>query len=337
MRLVSGIRPSSPITLSGYLGSTITAANYLGAMKQWIELQKKYESYFFLADLHAITTPYDPKQFSDVIAETLAIYLAVGLDPKKSVIFLQSKVPEHTELAWLFQTLTPMGELERMTQYKEKVKIEKAPANAGLFAYPVLMAADILIYKADVVPVGEDQVQHIEFTRMIAEKFNKKYGETFPLPKAIMPPKGAERIKSLLDPKKKMSKSDRPESYIGLLDSPDEIRRKIKIAVTDSGKEIKYDTGKKPAISNLLVIASGFSGKSIPELEKEFSGKGYAEFKSYLGDLLVEKLAPIHKRFAELTEDRGYLRGILGEGSKKARNAASQTLSEVKQKMGFIS
>lgn len=334
MRLVSGIRPSSPIALAGYQGGTITIANYLGAMKQWLRLQEEYDAYVFLADLHAITTPYDPKEFPDIIQKTLAIYLATGLDPKRCVMFLQSQVPAHTELAWLLETITPVGELSRMVQYKEKLK-EGAPATAGLFVYPVLMAADILLYKADAVPVGEDQLQHIELTRAIAEKFNKKFGETFPLPKAILPPGGAERIKALDDPKKKMSKSGSPDSYIGLLDSPDTIRRKMKTAVTDSGKEVRYDPVKKPAISNLLVIYSGFSGKAIPELERKFQGKGYAEFKASLAEVLVTQLAPIREKFEALVKEPENLRAVLEEGNKKARVVAERTLTEVKEKMGL--
>jgi tryptophanyl-tRNA synthetase len=326
MRLVSGIRPSGELTI----------ANYLGALKQWLELQNQYESYFFIADLHALTTPYEPKQFSKTILETLSLYLALGLDPKRSVVFLQSHIPEHTELAWLFSTFTPVGELERMTQYKDKVR-EGAPAMAGLLSYPVLMAADILLYKANVVPVGEDQIQHIELTREIAKRFNKRFGQIFPLPRPILPPEGAARIRSLQNPEKKMSKSDAdPNGAIMLLDTPEEIRRKIKIAVTDSGKEIIYDPKKKPAISNLLVIAAGFSGKSIAELEKEFKGRGYAEFKTYLSDILISKLKPIQEKFSKLLKNPDELKRILDDGKKRSRVIAASTLLEVKQKMGLL-
>lgn len=326
MRLVSGIRPSGELTI----------ANYLGALKQWLELQKQYESYFFIADLHALTTPYEPKEFSRTVLETLALYLALGLDPEKSIVFLQSHIPAHAELAWLFSTFTPVGELERMVQYKEKVR-EGAPAMAGLLAYPILMAADILLYKADVVPVGEDQVQHIELTREIANRFNKRFGNTFPVPKPILPPKGAERIKSLQNPEKKMSKSgDDPNGAIMLLDKPEEIRRKIKIAVTDSGKDVVYDPKKKPALSNLLVIASGFSGKSIPELEKEFRGKGYAEFKEALADILVNALEPIQKEFERRMKDTVSLTKILERGAERTRPVADETLAEAKRAMGLL-
>jgi tryptophanyl-tRNA synthetase len=325
MRLVSGIRPSGELTI----------ANYLGAIKQWIELQDQNEAYFFIADLHAITTPYNPRTFRENIIKTLALYVASGLDPKKSTIFLQSKILEHTQLAWLFSTLTPVGELERMTQYKEKVK-EGSPANVGLFSYPILMAADILIYKAEGVPVGEDQIQHVELAREIAKRFNKRFGTTFPLPKAILTSKELQRIKSLQNPGKKMSKSSEdPNGAIMLLDPPQEIHKKIKIAVTDSGREIIYNPDKKPAISNLISIYSGFSGKDIGKIEEEFKGRGYAEFKESLSNLLVDKLGKIQKEFTKLIQNPEYLEKIIEDGNKKAKAIASQTLKEVKEKMGI--
>lgn len=326
MRLVSGVRPSGELTI----------ANYLGAIKQWLELQQEHESYFFIADLHAITTPYEPKNFHKTIHETLALYLALGLDPKKSVVFLQSSIPAHTELAWLFATFTPVGELERMTQYKEKV-LEGAPAMTGLLVYPVLMAADILLYKADAVPIGEDQIQHIELAREIANRFNKRFGKAFPVPQPILPPKGAERIKSLQNPEKKMSKSDNdPNGAIMLLDSAEEIRHKVKIAVTDSGTDIVYDPKNKPAISNLLAIAAGFSGKTISEIEKEFSGKGYAEFKEKLAEDLVRCLVPLREKFNRLAQNTAMLDEILKAGAKRALSVASETLAEVKRKMELV-
>ncbi len=326
MRLLSGIRVSGELHIG----------NYLGALKQWIELQDKYEAFYMLADLHAITTPYEPKKFSNSVLQTLALYLALGLDPRKSTVFLQSHLQEHTQLAWLFQTITPVGDLNRMTQYKEKLK-EGAPALAGLFAYPVLMAADILIYKAEAVPVGEDQVQHIEFARETANRFNKKFGKTFTLPKPVLPPKGAERIKSLQNPLKKMSKSDKdPNGAIMLLDSPTEIRKKLKVAVTDSGNEILYDPKKKPAISNLLVITSGFSGKSIPEIEKEFRGKGYKEFKEFVSETIIKKLKPVQEKFESQVKSPKALKEILEDGASRSRQVAQETLAEAKEKMGFL-
>lgn len=326
MRLLSGIRVSGELHIG----------NYLGALKQWIELQNSYEAFYMLADLHAITTPYNPKKFSKAVLETLALYLSLGLNPKKSVVFLQSHVQEHANLAWFFETFTPVGDLNRMTQYKEKAK-EGAPAMTGLFAYPVLMAADILIYKADAVPVGEDQVQHVEFAREVANRFNKRFGKTFPLPKTILPPKGAERIKSLQNPLKKMSKSDKdPNGAIMLLDSPTEIQKKLKVAVTDSGKEIIYDPKEKPAISNLLVIASGFSGKSIPELEKQFRGRGYKEFKEFVAEVIIQKLKPVQEKFKSQIKSSNVLKEILENGASRARKVAQETLLEAKGKMGFL-
>lgn len=325
MRIVSGIRPSGQLAI----------ANYLGAIRQFIELQEKHEGYFFIADLHAIATPYNPKRFPDMVLSAFAIYLALGLDQNKSTIFLQSQVHQHAELAWILETITPMGELERMTQYKEK-RQEGAPANAGLFLYPVLMAADILLYKPEAVPVGDDQVQHVELTRSIAEKFNTRFKQTFPLPKPMVLSKNVSRIKSLQNPDKKMSKSDiDPDGSILLLDSKDEISRKIKKAVTDSGKEIIYDPAKKSAISNLLTIFSGYSGKEIKEIEKEFAGKTYVEFKKDLTELLIEKLSPIKKKFDELMSDRQELIRSLSQGSEKASLVAAKTLDEVKRKTGL--
>jgi len=325
MRIVSGIRPSGELTI----------ANYLGAIKQFLSFQKdkNNERFYFIADLHALTTPYSPSKFPKTVLDTLALYLAFGLDPKKSVIFLQSKIHEHTELTWLLATITPVGQLSRMTQYKEKVK-EGNPSNAGLLFYPILMASDILLYKGESVPIGDDQKQHLELTQDLAERFNSKFGKTFPIPKAFFLEKNYSRIKSLLNPNKKMAKSN-PDEAILILDSPDEIKRKIKKAVTDSGKEIKFDLNSKPAISNLLTIYSGFSDKSIEELEKEFQNKSYSEFKESLIQLLIEKLIPIQKKYNEFIKDQENLINILEKGSLLAQKTAYKTLLEVKQKMGL--
>src|SRR3989338_8478612 len=265
MRILSGIQPTGSIHIGAYLG----------AISQWKELQTMGECIFFIADLHALTVPRDPKTFAQKTLETAAELLASGIDPEKCVIFAQSQVKEHTELAWILNTITPVGELERMTQYKDKSKQFKANINAGLLSYPVLQAADILLYQADSVPVGKDQTQHLELTKTIARKFNQKYGDTFKVPEAITLDIGA-KIMSLNDPKKKMSKS-MPETCLFLFDEPEVIRKKIMTAVTDTGKNIKYDPNKKPGVSNLLVIYSSFSGKSIKELEKKFKAKGYAD------------------------------------------------------------
>lgn len=324
MRIFSGIRPSGQIHLG----------NYLGAMKQWIDLQEKNECVFSIVDLHAITTPYDPKELQKDILNTAIIYLAAGVNPDKSVIFVQSKVQEHTELAWLLETITPMGELSRMTQFKEKSKEHKDYINSGLFNYPVLMAADILIYKAEGVPVGKDQEQHIELTRTIARKFNQKFGEAFKEPKSLILKEGA-KVMSLTDPKKKMSKSDEPKSYISLFDSPEEITKKVMSATTDSGKEVKYNITKKPGISNLLVIYSLLTNKSTQEIEKQFTKKSYADFKKSLVEIVVNYLEPFRRKQKEFSAREVYVQEILKKGQTRAQSIAQSTMQEVRQKMGL--
>jgi tryptophanyl-tRNA synthetase len=323
MRIFSGMRPTGQLHIG----------NYLGALRNWVELQKKHSCIFAVVDYHGITTPFNPKTIHKDTMGLVLDYLAVGINPKKSMIIIQSQIPEHTELAWILSTLTPLGELERMTQFKEKSKEHKGNVNAGLFCYPVLMAADILLYKANLVPVGEDQVQHVELTRVLARKFNNKFGKVFPEPKAQLPKLGA-RIMSLTDPSKKMSKTG--DEGIALNDSANEIRRKIKIAVTDSGKEIKYDEKKKPAISNLLTIYHLFSGKSISDLEKKYQGKGYAEFKKDLAEIIIKGLKPFQNRRKKLEKNPRLIEKILAEGRNKAQKIAQETMKEVKKKMGLI-
>src|ERR1035437_4636140 len=281
MRIFSGIRPTGGLHIG----------NYLGAIKQWIALQQTNECVFCIVDLHAITTPYEPKELQKNILETTAVYLAAGINPEKSIIFVQSAVKEHAELGWLLGTITPMGELSRMTQFKDKSKQHKDYVNAGLLNYPVLMAGDILLYKSEGVPVGKDQEQHVELARTIAKKFNLKFGKVFPEPQSILPKVGA-KIMSLTDPKKKMSKSDDPKSCISLFDSPEDITKKIMSAETDSGKEVIYNVTKKPGISNLLTIYSLLTNMPIPEIEKQFKGKGYGDFKKSLAKVVVEYLEP---------------------------------------------
>lgn len=325
MKILSGIQPTGDIHIG----------NYLGALKQWIDLQEKNDCIFFVADLHSLTVPYDPKTLQKSIIEKVISYIAAGLDPEKSVIFVQSQIKEHTELAWLLNTLCPIGELERMTQYKEKSKKFKDNINTGLLDYPVLMAADILLYKADAVPVGKDQVQHVELTRTLARKFNQKFGKTFPEPKDILPKSGA-KIMSLVDPKKKMSKTDDPKSYISLFDSPEDIQKKIMSATTDSGKNIKYDPIKKPGISNLLTIYSLLAGKPVKELEKKFKDKGYGDFKKSLAKVVIDYFDPFRKKQKELLSRDVYVKEILNRGREKAQRIAQQTMQEVKEKMGLI-
>jgi tryptophanyl-tRNA synthetase len=325
MRIFSGIRPTGGLHIG----------NYLGAVKQWIELEEKNECVFCIVDLHAITTPYNPKELQKNILETTAVYLAAGINPEKSIIFVQSDVKEHAELAWLLGTITPMGELSRMTQFKEKSKQHKDYINAGLFNYPVLMAADILLYKGQAVPVGKDQEQHVELARTIAKKFNQKFGKVFPEPESILPKAGA-KIMSLTNPKKKMSKSDDPKSCISLFDSPEDITKKIMSAETDSGKEVIYNVTKKPGISNLLTIYSLLTGKTTQEIEKMFKDKGYGDFKKSLAKVVVDYLEPFRRKQKELLTRDVYVKDILSKGAARARIIAQSTMQEVREKMGLI-
>ena len=324
MRVFSGIRPTGEIHIG----------NYLGAVKQWINLQDKEDCLFCIVDWHAITTPYDEKTLQKKMFDLTATYLAVGLNPDKCSLFIQSDVKEVAELAWLLGTITPFGELSRMTQFKDKSKKHPEYINAGLFNYPVLMAADILLYNTDVVPIGKDQTQHVELTRNIAEKFNKKYGEVFKLPKTMVPEQGAT-IMSLQFPEKKMSKTDDVKGCIGLFDEPKEIKEKIMSATTDSGKEIKYDIKNKKGVSNLLTIYSLFSDMPIKEIEKEFKGKGYGDFKKALSDLLIEKLEPIRQKRKELENNPEYVYKVLEKGANEARKVAEKKMIEVRNKMGL--
>lgn len=324
MRIISGIQPTG----------TLHIGNYLGAIKQWLDLQSDNECLFFIADLHALTVPYKPENLRNNIFEVATAYLAAGLDPEKSIFFVQSRIPEHSELCWFLNTITPIGDLERMTQYKEKSKQFKKDLNAGLLNYPILMAADILLYKSDAVPVGRDQVQHVEMTRTIARKFNGRFGEIFKEPKVILPKMG-EKIMALNDPKKKMSKSLGPESYISLFEDPKSIEKKVMSAVTDTGKEIKYNVAKKPGISNLLTIYSLFSGREIKSIEREFKGKGYAAFKKSLAELLIKSLEVFRKKQKELLSREVYVQEVLNHGTRRAKIIAESTMQEVKQKMGL--
>jgi len=325
MRVFSGIRPTGELHIG----------NYFGAIKQWIELQEKHDCVFCIVDLHAVTTPYLPENLQKNILDLAVAYLAAGLDPEKCILFVQSQVKEHAELAWLLGTFTPLGELKRMTQFKEKSKKHPEYVNAGLLNYPLLMAADILLYKTDSVPVGIDQEQHVELAREIARKFNKMFGEVFKEPKVLLPKIG-QKIMSLQNPKKKMSKTDDPAGCIGLFDEPEEIKKKIMSAVTDLGRIIKDDPLKKPGISNLLTIYSLFSGKKIKDLEKNFKGRGYEEFKKSLTKLLIETLEPLGKKRKELLSREVYVKEILEQGRKRAQVIAQSTMAEVKKKMGLI-
>ncbi|MBI2415967.1 MAG: tryptophan--tRNA ligase [Candidatus Kerfeldbacteria bacterium] len=325
-RILSGIQPSGALHLG----------NYIGALRQWLDLQHSYQCYFCIVDYHAMTVRQNPDDLLHNIYALAALYRAVGLTAKNVVVFKQSDVSAHTELAWILSTFTYMGELERMTQYKDKVKQHKKNNNVGLFTYPVLMAADILLYQANLVPVGEDQKQHIELTRQLAERFNTIYGEVFTLPEYFAAPQGA-RIMSLDDPTKKMSKSATTEwGYIALTDNPDVIMKKIKKAVTDSGSEIR--AGKnKPAITNLLTIYSVLSGKSVTDLEQLYLGQGYGKFKTDLGEVIITSLEPIRSAYNELMEDPEQLiQSLLADGANRARVLGDVTLTQVKTKLGVL-
>lgn len=325
--IFSGVTPSGDLHIG----------HYFGAIKNWVALQNKYQSIFCIVDEHAITVPQEPEKLRERTLDIAMLYLSVGIDPKKAIIFVQSHNQDHTELGWILNTITPLGELYRMTQFKDKSqKMTKTGIPAGLLNYPTLMASDILLYQTDLVPVGEDQKQHVELTHTIARKFNTRFGETFKEPKEFIRKEGA-RIMSLQDPTKKMSKSDENKNnYIALLDSPDEIRKKIKIAVTDSGKEIVYEPKEKPAIANLITIYSLFSGLAMKEIEKKYKNTGYGEFKKDLGELVVEKLAPLQKKYHAFKKNPEQIMKILHEGAKSAKQISSKTLTEVKQKIGFL-
>lgn len=323
-RIFSGVQPSGNIHLG----------NYLGALRNWVALQREYESFFCIVNLHAITFPQNPKVLAAKTRELARIYLAVGIDPNVSTVFVQSDVAEHTEMTWLLNCIARMSELERMTQYKEKARRQQENVGVGVFDYPVLMASDILLYQTDLVPVGEDQKQHLELTRDLAIRFNRDYGQTFAVPDAFIPKLGA-RIMSLADPTKKMSKSDE-ESEAGcimLLDDADAVRRKFKRAITDSGTEIRFDESR-PAINNLLTIYHLLTGKPAEEIESHFSGQGYAKLKADLSDITVEFLRPFQERVRGIDDDK--LDQILTQGAERAQAIARVTLEKAKRNMGLV-
>ncbi|HHW25151.1 MAG TPA: tryptophan--tRNA ligase [Bacillota bacterium] len=323
--IFSGIQPSGVLTLG----------NYLGAMRNWTKLQDEADCLYCVVDLHAITVRQVPAELRRHTYETLALLVASGLDPDKNILFVQSHVPAHTQLAWVLNCFSMFGELSRMTQFKEKSAKHSDNINAGLFTYPTLMAADILLYQTDLVPVGQDQKQHLELARDIAIRFNNIYGETFRVPEGYIPQTGA-KIMSLADPTKKMSKSDENENaVISLLDPRDVIIRKFKRAVTDSGNEIRRGEGKE-GIGNLMTIYSCFTGKTDEEIEREFAGKGYGEFKMAVAEVTADGLKPIQDKFAELMAEKTYLEEIMKTGAERAAKIAARTLSKVYRKVGFV-
>lgn len=320
-RVFSGIQPTGNIHIG----------NYIGAGRNYVALQEGYETIYCVVDLHAMTVPYDPVELRQGRAETARVLLALGIDPKRSLLYFQSDVPQHAELSWILGTLTGLGQLERMTQFKEKS--DRSGQNLGLFSYPVLMAADILIHRAHAVPVGDDQTQHLELTRDLAERFNHRFGEFFPVPEAIIPEVGA-RVMSLTDPTSKMSKSDpSPKSRINLTDTPDEVVSKIKSAVTDTGSEVAFDREKKPGISNLLEIFSAMSGRGVPDLVDEYADAGYGRFKLAVAESVVNGIRPFQDAYRAMAQDE--VEQVMNRSAERARDMAAETIQSVRELVGL--
>ncbi len=324
--ILSGIQATGKLTLG----------NYLGALDNWVHMQEEYNCYYMIANLHTLTVRNNPEDLRNNTLKILATYIAAGLDPEKNTLFIQSKVHEHAELGWILDCYTYMGELSRMTQFKDKSAKHADNINAGLFTYPVLMAADILLYQADLVPVGEDQRQHLEITRDIAERFNKLYGKTFVIPDAYVRKESA-RIMGLQNPESKMSKSaTNLNDVIFLEDEPEVILKKFKKAVTDSENKVKFDPENKPGVSNLMQIYSAITNKSMDKIESEFYGKGYGDFKMAVANSVIDKLKPVQEKYKQILEDKDYLEKIYTKGAENARKIASKTLEDVKQKIGIL-
>ena len=325
-RMLSGIKPSGDLTLG----------SYLGAVKNWAERAEEYDCFYFMADLHAITVRQNPADLRRRTLEQLAQYIACGLDPEKNTLFIQSHVHQHAELGWVLDCYSMFGELSRMTQFKDKSSKHAENVNGGLFTYPALMAADILLYQADVVPVGEDQKQHVELTRDIARRFNGIYGDVFKVPEAFVPKVGA-RVMSLSNPEAKMSKSENEDTgRVCLMDKPEDIMRVFKRAVTDCDTEVRYDPENKKGIANLMNIYSAATGRTFAEIEAEFAGKGYGDFKKTVGESVVELLRPIREEATRLLADKAYLQKVCAEGAEKASYVAEKTLRKVYKKIGFV-
>ena len=326
-----------PVSYSGVQPSgNLTIGNYLGAIKNFPIYSEQYKCFYCVVDQHAITVRQVPAELRRRTYETLALYIACGLDPEKNTLYVQSHVPAHTEMAWILNCFTMFGELSRMTQFKDKSQKHADNINAGLFTYPVLMAADILLYQTNVVPIGHDQKQHLELARDIVDRFNQLYPDTFTMPEPIIAKSGA-KIMSLAEPTQKMSKSDENENaVVRILDAPDAIMRKFKRAVTDSDSEIRFDPENKPGVSNLLTIYSCFSGKSIEEAEREFDGKGYGDFKAAVGQVCCDKLIPVQEEYRRILADKAYLEEVMKKGADEASYYARKTLSKVRRKLGFV-
>ncbi|MEA4898352.1 MAG: tryptophan--tRNA ligase [Christensenellaceae bacterium] len=325
-RIFSGIQPTG----------TLTLGNYIGALRNFKLLEDEYDCVYSIVDLHALTVRREPAELRKACLKVLSLYLAVGLDPDKSLMFFQSHVHEHAELAWVLNCITYMGELMRMTQFKDKSQKNEDNINVGLFAYPSLMAADILLYQTDLVPVGADQKQHLELSRDIAERFNRRFGDTFVVPDGYIPKVGG-RVMSLAEPTRKMSKSDPEDTYIAMLDEPAVIRRKLRRAVTDSEAQVCYDPENKPGVSNLMDILATLSGRGHGEIERDFEGLGYGAFKDTVADAVIAELEPIQRRFAEISADTPYLERVMNASAERAGAIARRTMSKVRRKVGLAS
>ena len=323
-RIFSGIQPTGNLTLG----------NYIGALRNFSLLQDEYDCLYSIVDLHAITVRQNPAELRKACLRTLAIFLASGLDPEKNIIYFQSHVHQHAELSWILNCFTYMGELSRMTQFKDKSLKHADNINAGLFTYPVLMAADILLYQTDLVPIGADQKQHLELARNVADRFNKIYGDVFVVPEGYFPKVGA-RVMSLQEPTRKMSKSDPEDTYIAILDNPDIIRKKLRRAITDSESEVRFDPENKPGVSNLMSILSALSGKSMEAIQADFANTGYGAFKDAVADAVISALEPIQKRYAEISADKEYLQKVLTSGAERADAIARRTMRKVRKKVGL--
>ena len=324
--IFSGIQPSGILTLG----------NYIGALRNWVSLQDsgEYDCIYCVVDLHALTVRQDPAALRRRCAETLALFIARGLDPEKNVMYCQGHVPAHSELSWLLGCFTYMGELQRMTQFKDKSQKHADNINAGLLTYPVLMAADILLYQSDLVPIGADQKQHLELARDIAIRMNNLYGDLFIVPDGYFG-KAGTRVMSLVDPTRKMSKSDEPNSYIAILDKPEEIRRKFRRAVTDSDGEIRVDRENKPGVTNLLDILSAVTGEGAQQIADRLSGKGYGALKDEVAEAVIAELAPVQARYSEILADKAYLEGVMQSGAERASRIAAKTMRKVHKKLGL--
>ena len=323
-RIFSGIQPTGNLTLG----------NYIGALRNFGLLQDEYDCLYSIVDMHAMTVRQNPAELRKACLRTMSIFLASGLDPKKNIIYFQSQVPQHAELAWVLNCFTYMGELQRMTQFKDKSAKHADNINAGLFTYPVLMAADILLYQTDLVPIGHDQKQHLELARDIAERFNGVYGDVFTVPDGYFPKVGA-RVKSLQEPTRKMSKSDPEETYIAILDKPEIIRKKFRRAVTDCDNSVIFDPENKPGVSNLMSILSALTGMSMDDITAEYDGKGYGKFKDAVADAVIATLEPIQQRYDQISADKAYLQEVLTSGAENASRLAYRTMLKVRKKIGY--